>query len=98
MSAVQDERPISTASALSIIARAMRYSLRYKYELAVKATTQMTSIFWILFLPWPGKIVIDYVVLGDTTPESDAINSTIHFFPAAASATGSSPSPGSGLR
>ena len=73
MSAVQDEHPITTASALSIIARAMRYSLRYKYELAVKATTQMTSIFWILFLPWPGKIVIDYVVLGDTTPTSAAI-------------------------
>lgn len=65
MNTTRDENPISTREALSIIGRAMRYSLRYKFELIVKATTRMTSIFWILFLPWPAKIVIDYIVLGD---------------------------------
>ncbi|MEE9281032.1 MAG: ABC transporter ATP-binding protein [Myxococcota bacterium] len=70
---MQHEEQISTGNALSVIGRAMRYSLMYKYELAVKATTQMTSIFWILFLPWPGKIVIDYIVLGDTAPPSGAV-------------------------
>ena len=71
MSNAQEQ--IDNRSALRVIVRAMGYSLRYKYELAVKMTTQMTSIFWILFLPWPAKIVIDYVVLGDTNPESDAV-------------------------
>ncbi len=65
MTTPRDENNISTSAAFSIIGRAMRYSLRYKFELAVKATTRMTSIFWILFLPWPAKIVVDYVVLGD---------------------------------
>ena len=54
MTATADAQ-IGTREALKTIGRAMRYSLMYKYELAVKATTQMTSIFWILFLPWPAK-------------------------------------------
>lgn len=65
MTVIQGESQISTYQAFVTIIRALRYSFRYKFELAVKATTQVTSIFWILFLPWPAKIVIDYIVLGD---------------------------------
>lgn len=68
-----DINQIGTGSALKIIGRAMRYSMMFKYEIAVKAATQMTSIFWILFLPWPAKIVVDYIVLGDVAPSSDAV-------------------------
>jgi len=71
--AEQSDSHISTATALKVIGRAMRYSLRYKFELAVKATTQMTSIFWILFLPWPAKIVIDYIVLGGNTNSTETV-------------------------
>jgi ABC-type multidrug transport system fused ATPase/permease subunit len=73
MSKYQDPNHISSGQALLIIARAMRYTLRYKFELLVKALTQMTSIFWILFLPWPGKMVVDYIVLGDTPRSETAI-------------------------
>ncbi len=64
MSKYKDPNYISTGQALAIIARSMRYTFRYKFELTVKALTQMTSIFWILLLPWPGKIIVDYIVLG----------------------------------
>jgi hypothetical protein len=46
-----DPELISNTRALEVIGRAMVYSFQYKFELAVKAATQMTSIFWILFLP-----------------------------------------------
>jgi ABC-type multidrug transport system fused ATPase/permease subunit len=65
MNTTRDEDHISTGAALSIIGRAMRYSFRYKFELVVKATIRMISVFWFVFLPWPAKIVIDYIVLGD---------------------------------
>ena len=68
-----DEKQISTREALATIARAMRYSFRYKFELAVKATTQVTSIFWILFLPWPGAMVVDYIVLGDSPRSGNTV-------------------------
>ncbi len=68
---VVDDGQISTREALSIIGRAMRYSFLYKFELAVKATTRMTSIFWIVVLPWPAKVVIDYIVLGAEARSSD---------------------------
>lgn len=64
---------ITTSEALRVIGRAMAYSFRYKFELAVKAAAQMTSIFWILFLPWPAKIVIDHIVLGDARANPDTI-------------------------
>jgi ABC-type multidrug transport system fused ATPase/permease subunit len=64
---------ITTREALRVIGRAMAYSFRYKFELAVKAAAQMTSIFWILFLPWPAKIVVDQIVLGGARPNPDAV-------------------------
>jgi ABC-type multidrug transport system fused ATPase/permease subunit len=73
MSAQLEEGPITTGEALRIIGRAMRYSLRYKFELIVKMTTRMTSIFWILFLPWPAKIVIDYIVLGNVPRSTETV-------------------------
>ncbi len=63
--ATEQDRRITNRRALRVIGRAMRYSLAYKYELAVKMTTQMTSTFWLAVLPFPAKIVIDYVVLPD---------------------------------
>ena len=72
------DRPISTSESLAVIGRAMAYSFRYKFELSVKAATQMTSIFWILFLPWPAKIVVDYIVLGDQA--WNTITATPFFF------------------
>lgn len=77
MRVAQTEGEITTLQALATIGRALRYSTQYKLELAVKATTQATSIFWILFLPWPAKIVIDYIVLGDS-PRANA--TVIPFF------------------
>jgi ABC-type multidrug transport system fused ATPase/permease subunit len=59
---VQDQ--IRLREALKAIVRAMRYTLPFKFELSVKAAATMTSIFWLLFLPWPAKMVIDYIVLG----------------------------------
>ena len=64
---------INSARALKVIARAMVYSFQYKFELAVKAATQMTSIFWILFLPWPAKLIVDYVVLGQVESSSSTV-------------------------
>jgi len=80
MDTTPDGSQISNRDAFATIIRAMRYTLRYKFELAVKATTQVTSIFWILFLPWPGKIVIDYIVLGDS-PRSNATVTPFFFEP-----------------
>jgi subfamily B ATP-binding cassette protein MsbA len=73
MKTAKDPNQITGRQAFAIIARAMRYTFRYKFELAVKAATQMTSIFWLLFLVWPGKIVVDYIVLGDMARSSTAV-------------------------
>jgi len=68
-----DPELISNTRALEVIGRAMVYSFQYKFELAVKAATQMTSIFWILFLPWPAKLIVDYVVLGQVEVNSSTV-------------------------
>ncbi|MBT3897642.1 MAG: hypothetical protein HOF32_03090, partial [Gammaproteobacteria bacterium] len=68
-----DPELISNTRALEVIGRAMVYSFQYKFELAVKAATQMTSIFWILFLPWPAKLIVDYVVLGQVEVSSSTV-------------------------
>ncbi len=70
-STTPDENRISSRQALVTIGRAMRYTFRYKFELVVKATTQMTSIFWLVFLPLPAKIVVDYIILGDMPKSND---------------------------
>ena len=75
-----DENRLGGRLALQTVGRAMRYSLRFKWELAVKGLTQATSIFWILVLPLTGKAIVDFVVLRETVPISDA-NVPFFFLP-----------------
>lgn len=48
----------------AIVRRAMAYAWPDRFALAVRAATQMMSIFWILVLPWPAKLIIDRIILG----------------------------------
>jgi len=66
--------------AIQTVIRAMKYSLRFKWELAVKGMTQATSIFWILVLPLTGKAIVDFIVERDADPLSDA-NAPFFFLP-----------------
>ena len=66
--------------AIQTVIRALRYSLRYDFELAVKAMSQATSIFWILVLPLTAKSIIDFIVVRDISPPSDA-NVPFFFLP-----------------
>ncbi len=71
---------ISGRVAIQTVVRALRYSLRYDFELAVKGMTQATSIFWILLLPLTGKAIIDFIVVRDISPPTDA-NVPFFFLP-----------------
>ena len=71
---------IPTGIAVRTILRAMKYSLKFRWELLVKATTQATSIFWILFLPLPLKLVIDYIVVRDISTVTD-VNVPFFYLP-----------------
>lgn len=66
--------------AIQTVARALRYSMRYDFELVVKGMTQATSIFWILLLPLTGKAIVDFIVVRDISPPSDA-NVPFFFLP-----------------
>ena len=66
------ESQISGRVALRTVGKALKYSLRFKYELIIKGMTQATSIFWILVLPLTGKAIVDFIVVRDTTPPTDA--------------------------
>ena len=74
------ESMISGRVAIQTVARALRYSMRYDLELAVKGMTQATSIFWILLLPLTGKAIVDFIVVRDISPPSDA-NVPFFFLP-----------------
>ena len=56
--------PVSS-SPLRVAARALAYAWPLRFQLAVNALLQMSSIFWILVLPWPAKVILDRIVLGD---------------------------------
>ena len=71
---------ITGREAIQTIIRALRYSMRYDFELLVKGMTQATSIFWILMLPLTGKAIVDFIVVRDTNPPSDA-NTPFFFRP-----------------
>ena len=71
---------ISGRIAIQTVGRALKYSLRYDFELAVKGMTQATSIFWILLLPLTGKAIVDFIVVRDISPPSDA-NVPFFFLP-----------------
>ncbi|MYD42754.1 MAG: ABC transporter ATP-binding protein [Gammaproteobacteria bacterium] len=75
-----NENAISGRVALQTVGRAMKYSMRYDLELAVKGMTQATSIFWILLLPLTGKAIVDFIVVRDISPPSDA-NVPFFFLP-----------------
>ena len=74
------ESMISGRVAIQTVGRALKYSLRYDFELAVKGMTQATSIFWILLLPLTGKAIVDFIVVRDISPPSDA-NVPFFFLP-----------------
>ena len=75
-----NESGISGRVAIQTVIRALRYSLRYDFELAVKGMTQATSIFWILLLPLTGKAIVDFIVVRDISPPTDA-NVPFFFLP-----------------
>lgn len=74
------ESRIDGKLAIQTVIRALKYSLRYDFELLVKGMTQATSIFWILLLPLTGKAIIDFIVTRDISPPSDA-NVPFFFLP-----------------
>ena len=74
------ESMISGRVAIQTVGRALKYSLRYDFELVVKGMTQATSIFWILLLPLTGKAIVDFIVVRDISPPSDA-NVPFFFLP-----------------
>ena len=67
-----NETRIDGRVAIQTVIRALRYSLKYDFELAVKGMTQATSIFWILMLPLTGKAIVDFIVVREIAPPSDA--------------------------
>lgn len=75
-----EQSRISGRVAIQTVARALRYSMRYDFELVVKGMTQATSIFWILLLPLTGKAIVDFIVVRDISPPSDA-NVPFFFLP-----------------
>jgi len=80
MTIKKTDTQISRQEAFDTIKRAMRYTLKFKFEMTVKATAQVTSIFWILFLPWPARIVINQIVLGGTV-QTTSVDTPFFFDP-----------------
>lgn len=70
----------ASGSPLRVVARAMAYAWPLRFQLAVSAATQMTSIFWILMLPWPAKVILDRIVLGGQ-PASTGAETPFFFRP-----------------
>lgn len=59
-------------SPLAVLVRSMALAWPMRFQLAVNAAAQMTSIFWILMLPWPAKVILDRIVLGGQAPARGA--------------------------
>ncbi|MDP7598150.1 MAG: ABC transporter ATP-binding protein [Pseudomonadales bacterium] len=55
---------ITTAETWSLVARSLRFVWPYRYQVGVKLLLSLIGVSVILFLPWPLKILIDYVVTG----------------------------------
>ena len=62
----------ASRSPLKVAARALAFAWPLRFQLAVNALLQMTSIFWILVLPWPAKVILDRIVLDGQPAASGA--------------------------
>lgn len=60
---------IGFRDALRILLRVMTYFRLFKARIAAKlAFTTVESLFRLMVVPWPGKVVIDHVILGQPIP------------------------------
>ena len=66
---IEESDQLSSAGALAVILRSIRYVGPFKKEFGVKILLMVLSLLPLLVLPWPLKILIDHVI-GDT-PLSD---------------------------
>ena len=66
MSAARDTSAdrVTTAETLGLIGRSLRFIWPYWPQILVKLILSFIGIAVILFLPWPLKFLIDYVVVG----------------------------------
>ena len=51
-----------TLGAFEVLRRVLRYAAPFRARFAVKMALMLVSIVPLVFLPWPGKIVIDHVI------------------------------------
>ena len=56
--------PISTRETLNLVARSLRFVWPYWPRILIQLILSFIGIAMILFLPWPLKILIDYVIMG----------------------------------
>jgi ABC-type multidrug transport system fused ATPase/permease subunit len=47
---------------IEVLRRVLRYAAPFRTRFAIKLAIMLVSIFPLLLLPWPGKIVIDHVI------------------------------------
>ena len=58
------ERKVSTGETISLIVRSLKFVWPYWPQILIKLLLSFIGIGIILFLPWPLKFLIDYVVMG----------------------------------
>ena len=56
--------PISTRETLNLVARSLRFVWPYWPQILIQLILSFIGIAMILLLPWPLKILIDYVIMG----------------------------------
>ena len=56
--------PISTRETLNLVARSLRFVWPYWPQILIQLVLSFIGIAMILLLPWPLKILIDYVIMG----------------------------------
>ena len=63
-SAAMSEKQITTGETLSLISRSLKFVWPYWPQILIKLILSFIGIAIILFLPWPLKFLIDYVLMG----------------------------------
>ena len=58
------EKQITTGEILNLIGRSLKFVWPYWPQILIKLILSFIGIAIILFLPWPLKFLIDYVVMG----------------------------------
>jgi ABC-type multidrug transport system fused ATPase/permease subunit len=61
---LEEPERFSSAEALRLIARALRYISPFRFEFSVKLALLIGSFIPMLLLPWPSRILIDHVIQG----------------------------------